>query len=63
MPDIDYAPNALGQPTRAGTFATGMAYYPNGAIKEFTYGNGIRHMRRTPAIGQPSNEDQLLRFP
>src|SRR5690606_40493803 len=54
MPDIDYAPNALGQPTRAGTFATGVAYYPNGAIKEFTYGNGIRHTLTQNARGLPA---------
>ncbi|XQA78135.1 RHS repeat protein [Xanthomonas sacchari] len=40
---VDYAPNALGQPTRAGSYATGVSYYPNGAIKQFTYGNGIVH--------------------
>ncbi|WIH07033.1 RHS repeat protein [Xanthomonas translucens pv. graminis] len=40
---IDYAPNALGQPTQAGSYATGVSYYPNGAIKQFTYGNGIIH--------------------
>lgn len=40
---IDYAPNALGQPTQAGSYATGVNYYPNGAIKQFTYGNGIVH--------------------
>lgn len=40
---VDYAPNALGQATRAGTYATGVSYYPNGAVKQFTYGNGIVH--------------------
>ncbi len=40
---VTFAPNALGQPTQAGTFATGVSYYPNGAIKQFTYGNGIVH--------------------
>lgn len=40
---IDYSPNALGQPTRAGSYATGVSYYPNGAIRQFTYGNGIVH--------------------
>ena len=40
---VDYAPNALGQPTRAGSFATGVQYYPNGAMKQFTYGNGLVH--------------------
>lgn len=43
-----FAPNALGQPTAvtdvAGNlYATGVQYYPNGAIKRFTYGNGIIH--------------------
>jgi RHS repeat-associated protein len=40
---VNYAPNALGQPTQAGTYATGVTYYPNGAIKQFTYGNGVVH--------------------
>jgi YD repeat-containing protein len=40
---VAYAPNALGQPTRAGSYATGVSYYPNGAAKQFTYGNGIVH--------------------
>lgn len=40
---VGYAPNALGQPTQAGSYATGVSYYPNGAIKQFTYGNGIVH--------------------
>ncbi|WP_368564802.1 hypothetical protein [Pseudoxanthomonas sp. UTMC 1351] len=40
---VDFAPNALGQPTQAGAYATGVSYYPNGAIHQFTYGNGIVH--------------------
>lgn len=40
---VQYEPNALGQPTRAGSYATGVQYYPNGGIKQFTYGNGIVH--------------------
>ena len=40
---VAYAPNAIGQPTQAGTYATGVSYFPNGAIKQFTYGNGIVH--------------------
>lgn len=40
---VEYGVNALGQPTRAGNFATGVQYYPNGAIKQFTYGNGVVH--------------------
>lgn len=40
---VDYAPNALGQATQAGIYASGVQYHPNGAIKQFTYGNGIVH--------------------
>ncbi|GAB3101309.1 hypothetical protein GCM10027159_25770 [Lysobacter terrae] len=51
---VDYAPNALGQATKAGTYATGVSYYPNGGIKQFTYGNGLTHtmtqnLRQLPA--------------
>lgn len=44
---VTYAPNALGQPTAVasvfGTHANAITYYPNGAIKQFSYGNGIVH--------------------
>jgi RHS repeat-associated protein len=40
---VAFAPNALGQATQAGSYATGAQYFPNGAIKQFTYGNGIVH--------------------
>ncbi|MCI4566930.1 RHS repeat-associated core domain-containing protein [Lysobacter sp. CFH 32150] len=40
---VDYVPNALGQPTKAGVFASSVSYFPNGAMKQFTYGNGIVH--------------------
>src|SRR5690606_21445983 len=40
---VDYAPNGLGQPTRAGSFATNVTYHPSGAIATFVYGNGISH--------------------
>ncbi|WP_258394043.1 hypothetical protein [Stenotrophomonas maltophilia] len=40
---MDYAPNALGQATRAGTFASSVAYYANGGMRQFVYGNGIAH--------------------
>ena len=40
---VAYAPNALGQATQAGSYATGVQYFPNGAIQQFTYGNGIVH--------------------
>ncbi|HGM7333939.1 TPA: wall-associated protein [Stenotrophomonas maltophilia] len=40
---VDYAPNALGQPTRAGTFVSSVTYFPNGGMSRFVYGNGIVH--------------------
>lgn len=40
---VNYAPNALGQATQAGPYASGVQYYPNGALKQFTYGNGVVH--------------------
>jgi RHS repeat-associated protein len=40
---VDFQPNALGQPTKAGTYATSVSYFPNGAINSFIYGNGITH--------------------
>lgn len=50
---LDYAPDALGRPTQAGSYASGVRYYPNGALKAFIYGNGIEHtlvqnMRQLP---------------
>jgi len=52
---VAYAPNALGQPTQAGTYATAVTYYPNGAAKQFTYGNGIVHQLLQNARGLPSS--------
>lgn len=51
---IDYAPNALGQATRAGSYATLASYFPNGALRQVTYGNGLvqtmtQNARQLPA--------------
>ncbi|WP_434212831.1 RHS repeat protein [[Pseudomonas] boreopolis] len=51
---VAYAPNALGQPTQAGTYAIGVTYYPNGGMKQFTYGNGIVHTMTQNARQLPS---------
>ncbi len=45
---IGFAPNALGQSTEARdqhgfAYASNASYHPNGALKQFTYGNGIVH--------------------
>ncbi|WP_313347352.1 RHS repeat-associated core domain-containing protein [Stenotrophomonas sp.] len=62
---VSYSPNALGQPTQAGTFATGVQYYPNGAVQQFVYGNGIVHQmqqnaRLLPARSTDSGTLDLL---
>ncbi|MDH5824287.1 colicin D domain-containing protein [Luteimonas sp. RD2P54] len=50
---VSYAPNALGQPTQAGTWAANVTYHPNGAIKQFTYGNGVVHRMTQNGRGLP----------
>lgn len=40
---VGYMPNALGQPTQAGAYASNVHYYPNGAIAGFTYRDGALH--------------------
>ena len=37
---VAYAPDALGRPTQAGSYANGVTYFPNGEVSAFTYGNG-----------------------
>jgi RHS repeat-associated protein len=57
---VAYNPNALGEPRQAGGYATGVYYHPNGAIKQFSYGNGILHtlsqfQRGLPQVSQDGN--------
>lgn len=40
---IDFTPNALGQVTTVGSYVSQAAYWPSGAVKSFTYGNGVLH--------------------
>jgi YD repeat-containing protein len=51
--NVNYAPNGLGQPAQAGRFATDVRYYPNGAMAQFTYGNGQVHTLSQNARGLP----------
>ena len=50
---LTYAPNALGMPTSVGSYATAIAYHPNGAIASFNYGNGIAHSLTQNVRGLP----------
>jgi len=57
---IDYDPNALGQPTKAGAYATGASYFPNGALKQFTYGNGVVHTLTQNTRGLPDRSRDAI---
>ncbi|MCO5094655.1 MAG: RHS repeat protein, partial [Xanthomonadaceae bacterium] len=50
---VSFAPNALGQPRQAGTYASTATYHPNGSLAGFTYGNGLTHSRSLNARGLP----------
>lgn len=50
---VAFEPNALGQATKVGTYATGATYFPNGALKGFTYGNGHVHTLTLNERGLP----------
>lgn len=60
---VTYTVNALGQTTQvtansdggtATTIASGASYFPNGALKQLTYGNGIVHTMTQNARQLPS---------
>jgi RHS repeat-associated protein len=64
---VSMLPNALGQPTQVGTYATGVQYYPNGGLKQFTYGNGVIHAmvqnaRELPASSVDTNGAQDMQY-
>lgn len=42
---VDFAPNALGQATKAGGYAKSAKYYANGTLDSFTYGNNLTYKR------------------
>ena len=50
---LSFAPNALGQPRQAGTYASTATYHPNGSLAGFTYGNGLTHSGSLNARGLP----------
>ena len=57
---VNYNPNALGQATAVAStagksYASAVSYYPNGGIKQFTYGNGIVHTMTQNARQLPAN--------
>jgi RHS repeat-associated protein len=52
---VSYAPNAFGEATKAGGYATGVAYFPDGQVKNYTFGNGLTHTTTLNASKMPSN--------
>ena len=52
--NVSYTPDALGRPSRVGSYASGITYYPNGEVYGFRYGNGIDYVAE-------QNTRQLLR--
>ena len=56
---LTYTVNALGQATQVKTGTTTLAsnasYYPNGALAQFTYGNGINHTMTQNARQLPAH--------
>ncbi|MGH8049814.1 MAG: hypothetical protein ACREPB_04045, partial [Arenimonas sp.] len=57
---VAYSPNALGQASQAGTFATGATYRSNGDIRGFNYGNGIVHKQLPNVRGLTASSQDLL---
>lgn len=51
---VAYAPNALGEATQVGSYASGITRHPNGALATLTYGNGIAHTTQQNVRGLPS---------
>ncbi|WP_206409539.1 RHS repeat protein [Lysobacter enzymogenes] len=48
---VAYDTNGLGQPTRAGSYASEVSYFANGGMARFVYGNGIVHTLQQNARG------------
>lgn len=53
---IDFAPNAFGQATKAGPYASAATYHGNGQVKSFTYGNG---MSRSVSLDKSSRINKM----
>ncbi|MBL8297960.1 MAG: hypothetical protein JNN30_06365 [Rhodanobacteraceae bacterium] len=51
---VAYAPNALGQATQVGNYASQISWYPNGGLKSLRYGNTIAHSTEQNLRGLPS---------
>lgn len=52
-PHLTYSPNALGEPSQVGGYATNIGFHPNGALSGFTFGNNIVHSLTQTVEGTP----------
>jgi RHS repeat-associated protein len=65
---VNFAPNALGQATKAQSYASSISYFPNGAVQGLVYGNGIsrtvtQNVRHLPAsIVEPGILNDVLTY-
>lgn len=50
---VAYTPNALGEPTMVGSYASAVTFHPNGAVAGYTLGNLIAHSLTQNARGLP----------
>jgi len=50
---VSYAPNALGEPSQVGSFASGISYHPNGSVAGYSLGNGIAYTVTQNTRGLP----------
>ena len=57
---VAIASNGLGQASQAGSYATGVTYYPNGGMKCFNYGNNIVHRMWQNARQLPDESLDIL---
>ena len=46
---VAYSPDALGRATQVGGYASGIAYFPNGQVAGFNYGNGASYVAQQNA--------------
>ena len=51
---VSYAPNALGQATQAGSYATGLTYRASGFMSNMAYGNGASYSALPNLRGLPA---------
>jgi len=52
---VGYQPDAMGAPRAVGSLVSGVKYSPFGTVREFSYGNGVRHSATFNVRGLISN--------